>query len=255
MRAPPPLRAVTPISSNPDATPRPARGARRPDFAARLKSRIRPLRARVQRRDALIETIREANASLDPRRVAEWLVQEANSWIPVAVLGGRGVRQQQPAQRAGGRRAYARPQPLALVGGQLGDAARRRAVLGRSRPATRAAAPGASARRWPFRWCAATGPLACWWPSTRRRRRRRRRWGRRCCWPCACSLKPSAIALDNALAAAEGRSAVGHRRPDPSLQLALSEPGAAPRNEARLAKWPSAVAAVPRPRRLQAGQR
>jgi diguanylate cyclase (GGDEF)-like protein len=36
----------------------------------------------VQRRDALIETMREANASLDPRRVAEWLVQEANSWIP-----------------------------------------------------------------------------------------------------------------------------------------------------------------------------
>jgi diguanylate cyclase (GGDEF)-like protein len=40
------------------------------------------LRARVQRREALIEAVREANATLDPRLVAEWLVQQANSWIP-----------------------------------------------------------------------------------------------------------------------------------------------------------------------------
>jgi diguanylate cyclase (GGDEF)-like protein len=73
---------VTPISTKPDAAPRASRGARRPDFAARLKSRIRTLRARVQRRDALIEAVREANATLDPRKVAEWLVEQANSWIP-----------------------------------------------------------------------------------------------------------------------------------------------------------------------------
>ncbi len=76
------MRAVTPISTKSDATPRATRRARRPDFAARLKSRIPALRARVQRRDALIEAVREANASLDPRKVAEWLVEQANSWIP-----------------------------------------------------------------------------------------------------------------------------------------------------------------------------
>jgi diguanylate cyclase (GGDEF)-like protein len=36
----------------------------------------------VQRREALIEAVREANATLDPRNVAEWLVEQANSWIP-----------------------------------------------------------------------------------------------------------------------------------------------------------------------------
>ena len=73
---------MTPISTNTDAAPRAPRGARRPDFAARLKSRLPALRTRVQRRDALLEAVREANASLDPRKVAEWLVDQANSWIP-----------------------------------------------------------------------------------------------------------------------------------------------------------------------------
>jgi diguanylate cyclase (GGDEF)-like protein len=36
----------------------------------------------VQRRDALIEAVREANATLDPRKVGEWLVEQANAWIP-----------------------------------------------------------------------------------------------------------------------------------------------------------------------------
>ena len=51
------------------------------------------------------------------------------------------------------------------------------------------------------------------------------------------------------------RGAVGHRRPDAALQLPLPESGAAPRGEARLAQRPAAVAAVHRPRRLQARQR
>ena len=55
---------------------------RRPDLAARLKTRARALRARLDRRDALIEAVREANATLDPRKVAEWLVRQAQEWIP-----------------------------------------------------------------------------------------------------------------------------------------------------------------------------
>ena len=55
--------------------------------------------------------------------------------------------------------------------------------------------------------------------------------------------------------AAEGRGAVGDRRPDAALQLALPQPGAPPGVEARLAQRAAAVAAVSRPRRVQAGQR
>jgi diguanylate cyclase (GGDEF)-like protein len=58
------------------------RGTRRPDFAARLKARLRTLRAHVARRDALIEAVREANATLDPARVSGWLVAQAQGWIP-----------------------------------------------------------------------------------------------------------------------------------------------------------------------------
>jgi diguanylate cyclase (GGDEF)-like protein len=39
------------------------------------------LRSRLDRRDALVEAIRAANATLDPQRVAAWLVQQADSWI------------------------------------------------------------------------------------------------------------------------------------------------------------------------------
>jgi diguanylate cyclase (GGDEF)-like protein len=36
----------------------------------------------VNHRDAIVEAVREANATLDPKRVAEWLVDQAQSWIP-----------------------------------------------------------------------------------------------------------------------------------------------------------------------------
>ena len=75
-------RAVRPISTKRDAAPRAARGTRRLDLAARLKGRTRALRARVERRDAFIEVVREANATLDPRKVAEWMVGQAQSWLP-----------------------------------------------------------------------------------------------------------------------------------------------------------------------------
>ncbi len=79
---PPPLRAVTPISTKPDVAPSMVRGARRADFAARLKGRLRTLRARVERRDAVIEAVREANASLDPAegRRRGWSARRRNGF-------------------------------------------------------------------------------------------------------------------------------------------------------------------------------
>jgi diguanylate cyclase (GGDEF)-like protein len=75
---------VTPISSKPDAPSRPGgrRAARRLDFAARLKGRTRTLRVRLERRETFIDVVRAANATRDPVRLAESLVQQAERWIP-----------------------------------------------------------------------------------------------------------------------------------------------------------------------------
>jgi diguanylate cyclase (GGDEF)-like protein len=73
---------VKPTSSKLHVASRGARGSRRADFAARLKSRTRALRTRLDHRDAIIEAVRESNESLDPRKIAEWLVRQAHDWIP-----------------------------------------------------------------------------------------------------------------------------------------------------------------------------
>jgi diguanylate cyclase (GGDEF)-like protein len=57
------------------------RGPGRPDFSARLKSRVPELQTRVEGREAVIEVVREANATIDPRKVADWLVDQARSWF------------------------------------------------------------------------------------------------------------------------------------------------------------------------------
>jgi diguanylate cyclase (GGDEF)-like protein len=59
-----------------------ARGSKRADFAARLKGRVRSLRARLDHRDAIVESVRESNETLDPKKVADWLVRQAHDWIP-----------------------------------------------------------------------------------------------------------------------------------------------------------------------------
>jgi len=74
--------AVTPISAKSDLPPHVGRGARRADLATRLKGRLRTLRTHLERRDTLIEAVREANATLDPKKVAGWLVHQARTWIP-----------------------------------------------------------------------------------------------------------------------------------------------------------------------------
>ena len=58
------------------------RGARRLDFSSYVKARIRTLRTRLERRNALVEVVRDAHASLDPQKVATWLVRQADDWIP-----------------------------------------------------------------------------------------------------------------------------------------------------------------------------
>jgi diguanylate cyclase (GGDEF)-like protein len=73
---------VTPISAKSDLPDPAARRTRRADLAARLKGRGRTLRAQLERRETLLEAIREANATLEPKKVAGWLVHQARSWIP-----------------------------------------------------------------------------------------------------------------------------------------------------------------------------
>jgi len=57
------------------------RGPRRPDLAARIRGRARTLLAHLGTREALAGAIRQANASLDPAKVAGWLVREASAWF------------------------------------------------------------------------------------------------------------------------------------------------------------------------------
>jgi diguanylate cyclase (GGDEF)-like protein len=73
---------VTPISAKSGLPDSAGRRTRRADLAARLKGRVRSLRAQLERREALLEAVREANATLDPKKVAEWLVHRARTWIP-----------------------------------------------------------------------------------------------------------------------------------------------------------------------------
>lgn len=40
------------------------------------------MRARLERREAVIEAVRDANATLEPQKVAGWLVRQAEDWIP-----------------------------------------------------------------------------------------------------------------------------------------------------------------------------
>jgi len=57
------------------------RGARRPDFAGHVKAQLRTLKSRLDRRNIVIDTVRDVNATLDPQKVANWLVRQADEWI------------------------------------------------------------------------------------------------------------------------------------------------------------------------------
>ena len=52
------------------------------DLATRLRVFQRALRGRVERRDALIEIVRGVNATLEPSKIGEVVVDRASTWLP-----------------------------------------------------------------------------------------------------------------------------------------------------------------------------
>jgi len=51
-------------------------------LSARLRALQRTLRLRVERRDALLDMVRAVNATLDPGKIAELIVDRASTWVP-----------------------------------------------------------------------------------------------------------------------------------------------------------------------------
>jgi diguanylate cyclase (GGDEF)-like protein len=52
------------------------------DLSTRLRVFQRALRSRVERRDALIDIVRGVNATLEPQKIAEVIVEHAATWVP-----------------------------------------------------------------------------------------------------------------------------------------------------------------------------
>jgi diguanylate cyclase (GGDEF)-like protein len=52
------------------------------DLATRLRVFQRALRGRVERRDALLDIVRAVNATLEPSKIAESIVERASTWVP-----------------------------------------------------------------------------------------------------------------------------------------------------------------------------
>ena len=52
------------------------------DLATRLRVFQRAMRSRVERKDALIDIVRGVNATLEPQKIAEVIVDHAATWVP-----------------------------------------------------------------------------------------------------------------------------------------------------------------------------
>src|SRR5471030_293012 len=52
------------------------------DLSTRLRVFQRALRGRVERRDALLDIVRGVNATLEPQKIAEVIVDRAATWVP-----------------------------------------------------------------------------------------------------------------------------------------------------------------------------
>jgi diguanylate cyclase (GGDEF)-like protein len=75
------------------------------DLSSRLRQTLRALRGRFERRETFVDTVRGVHATLDPVKVAEWIVACVAGWIPApcwvlvahnlegesAVLADRGI--------------------------------------------------------------------------------------------------------------------------------------------------------------------
>ncbi len=69
----------------PRTNPAAPRGAQA-DLAARLRHAATGLQDRLNRRDTLVELIRSVNATVDPRKVADALAAQVHGWFPTACL-------------------------------------------------------------------------------------------------------------------------------------------------------------------------
>src|SRR6478672_1153981 len=59
------------------------------DLATRLRVFQRALRSRVERRDALLDIVRAVNATLEPPKIADLILDRSSTWVPaVYALGG-----------------------------------------------------------------------------------------------------------------------------------------------------------------------
>jgi len=54
------------------------------DFSGRLNASQRLLRARIDRRDALVDMLRAVNATLEPVEIADLIVERASMWMPAS---------------------------------------------------------------------------------------------------------------------------------------------------------------------------
>ncbi len=55
----------------------------RPDLASRLRQQQRGLKVHLERRETLLDTVRAVNLTLEPARIADWLVARVSEWLPV----------------------------------------------------------------------------------------------------------------------------------------------------------------------------
>src|SRR4051812_49611173 len=55
------------------------------DLATKLRVFQRALRSRVERRDALLDIVRAVNTTLDPKKIAELIIERAGTWVPAPV--------------------------------------------------------------------------------------------------------------------------------------------------------------------------
>src|SRR6184192_3741751 len=58
------------------------------DLATKLRTFQRALRSHVERRDALLDIVRAVNATLEPAKIAELLLDRAATWSSSAIFAG-----------------------------------------------------------------------------------------------------------------------------------------------------------------------
>ena len=101
------IRRRVSVRSRPKVAPyrRPVAAQSKADLAAKVRGLQPALRRRIERRDALLDIVRAVNTTLDPRRIADLIVDRAVTWIPapcwavvswdlsgrLSVLAGRGL--------------------------------------------------------------------------------------------------------------------------------------------------------------------